>query len=167
SLSVGAGALDRLGERAPAAEYERLEALEKEFRRQQAVVGAFAEAFIEDFDAEFSAAAKRARDALGGTIVECEAVVAEGPRVPGMRPRTRPNPDCRGDDLNDALAQRVDAEARLAAALGEMLALEWPTLQLEARPGPPVGGGERHLPVLDLIRRGAPGALRAIEEADA
>lgn len=159
-------ALDLLGDRAPAAERERLAALEKEFNRQQAVVGAFAETFIEDFDAEFSAAVGRARAAMGGTIVECQGTVADGPQVPGLRPRTRPNPDCQGEDLNRDLAAKIDADPQLAAALDEMLALEWPSLELEATPVPPVGQGSRHVPVLALMRQGAGPTLRAIDQAD-
>lgn len=159
-------ALDLLGSRAPAAERERLASLEKDFNRQQAVVRAFAETFVEDFDAEFSAAAERARKAQGGTIVECRATVADGPQVPGLRPRTRANPDCEGDDLNGALAERVDADPKLKAALDEMMALDWPPLKLEASPVPVVGGGERYVSVLSVMQKGAGPTLRAIEQAD-
>lgn len=159
-------ALDLLGDRADPLERERLEALEKEFNRQQAVIRAFADTFVEDFDTEFSAAAERARAALGGTIEECRGTVEDGPRVPGIRPRTKPNPACKGDDLNAELARRVDTDAELKAALDEMLALEWPQLKLDVRFVSPVGGGERHVSVLGLFQEAAPDALRAIEQAD-
>lgn len=159
-------ALDLLGDRAPAAERERLEELQKTFNRQRATLQAFAETLLEDVDGEFRAAVERAVASVPGEVTVCEGEVADGPRVPGMRQRTRPNPDCTGDDLNDALAGKVDADPALRRALREIVAVEWPALDLPSEPQAPVGGGARWISVHALLRQGAAGTLKRIVQED-
>ena len=158
-------ALDLLGDRAPAAEQERLEGLERDYQRQYAVVQAFADDLIGGFDGAFQAAVDKAVAAAGGAV-ECEAMIASGARIPGMPARTAPNPACQGDDLNAALAAAVDADPALKTAIDEVLARPWPPMALPPEPQAPVGGGERWLSVHDLMMAGARDALQAIELRD-
>lgn len=159
-------ALDLLGERAPAAERERLDALEKEFNREQAVLGAFASTMMEDFDLEFTAAMERAIAAEGGDLVQCERMVASGPSLPGIPQRKSENPDCKGEDKSPAIAARMDADPALQKAVGEILALEWPALTIAEAPQAPVGGGSQWLGVTPFFQRHLRQALVRIQQAD-
>ncbi|MCB9684494.1 MAG: hypothetical protein H6738_05200 [Alphaproteobacteria bacterium] len=162
-------ALDLLGSQAPAAERERLEKLQTAFQREHAVLQAFADRVIEDYDTAFVAAVQRAVEGVDGEVMECEARVmpaSTGPRIPGMKPQSEPNPDCVGEDLNAKLAAVVDADPELAAAIEEILGRKWPVLTVAAEPQAPIGSGERWLRVRDLMVAGAQGPLRAIDRAD-
>jgi hypothetical protein len=157
--------LDLLGDRAPAAERDRLEALEKEFQRQHAVLQDFADRLVADYDQAFTTAVERAVKAKG-EVVECQATIRSGPALPGVPSREQKNPDCQGEDLNAALAATVDADAALKAAVEEVLARPWPELGLASEAQAPVGGGERWIAVRDLLLAGARPKLQQIEAAD-
>lgn len=158
-------ALDLLGERAPAGERERQAQLEKEFHREFAVLEAFANTMMEDFDAVFGAALERALAKHPGAV-ECEAVIATGAALPGMPAPTKKNPACKGDDLNATIAKAMDGDATLRRELDEILGLPWPELKLDAAPQPVVGGGTRYVHVDAMFRKLAPDALRRIDQQD-
>jgi len=157
--------LDLLGSRAPEAERQRAEALQRDFNREFAVLQAFADTIVEDVQTEFEAAVERAIATLGATAVQCEREIPDGPNVPGMRGRTKPNPDCTGDDLNTALAEAIDADPTLKAAVTEITAMTWPTITVPTDAQDPVGG-PRYLDVRDFFVIGARDAMNRIDEAD-
>jgi hypothetical protein len=154
--------LDLLGDRAPAAERERLEALQKRFNREVGVLRAFADTALEDFDAVFSDAMQRALPR--GTKV-CEGTIPDGPALPGMPARTRPNPDCPGADRSADVARAMDADPALRAAVTEILALRWPELTVDATPQAPVGGAT-WIGVQPFARALLRDRLAAIDRAD-
>ncbi|MEQ1572116.1 MAG: hypothetical protein ABMA64_41190 [Myxococcota bacterium] len=158
-------ALDLLGERAPAAERARLEALEKEYNRQHAVLQQFADQLVSDYDAAFTGAVERAASSKG-EVVQCAATVRSGPALPGMPSRAQSNPDCPGANLNAAIAAVVDADAGLKAALDEILSRPWPEIGLESAAQAPIGGQERWMAVRDLMVAGARERLQQIVAAD-
>lgn len=159
-------ALDLLGTRAPEVERERLEALEKTFGRERAALDAFANTIITDYDLVYMAAVQRALAAHGGEIEECEDQQPVGPAMPGMPSRTQKNPDCHGPELNGSLAQSVDSDPELKAALDEILSRPWPTITIAVQQAAPVGGGDRYLLVRDLFVAGAKATLKAIDQED-
>lgn len=159
-------ALDLLGDRAPQEERARLEALEKQFNREKAVVEAFASTLIEDVDGAFYGAVERAIGSLGVTAAECEREVPTGPQVPGMRVRTAKNPACVGDDLNARIAAAVDGDGALAKDIDEILALPWPDFTVAAEARPAVGDHTTWIAVYPLFAKGARDALATIDRAD-
>jgi hypothetical protein len=158
-------ALDLLAVRAPVDEHVRLEELDRQFNREFAVLQVFSDAMMDDFMREFEASLERALADLPGAI-PCEREIADGPQIPGMRTRTKANPECRGEDLNARLAATMDADPTLGAAIAEILALEWPDLSVNPSAQTPSGGGERHVHVDALLRAGARSALRDIDADD-
>jgi hypothetical protein len=158
-------ALDLLGDRAPQAERERLEAIEKSFHRQEAELQAFADALVGDFDGAMRGAMERAA-ASYGEAMRCQGQIAAGPRVPGMPVKTQKNPECQGRDLNADIAAAMDADAELKAVVDEVLGREWPAVTFPEEPQAPVGAGEQWLSVRDLLVAGARDALRAIDRED-
>lgn len=158
-------ALDLLGPAAPAAEREQLDAMEKAYNRDHAVLQAFADALVGDFDLAFGDAIERA---LAGRpdAVRCEREIPDGPSLPGMRMRTKANPDCVGEDLNDGLAKALDADPVLKARLDEVLSRAWPVLDVPTGPVPPIGGAGRWVGVAPFWNKAAPRALRDIRRAD-
>jgi hypothetical protein len=162
-------ALDLLGDRAPAAERERLDALERDYQRQYAVAQAFADDLVGSFDAAFQAAVDEAVAGAGGAV-ECEATVSSGPRIPGMPAKRTANPACQGKDLNADLAAAVDADPALKAAIDEVVGRPWPEVALPPEPQTPIPAGpaaaERWLSVHDLMMAGAREALQAVELRD-
>lgn len=157
-------ALDLLGDRAPAAERERLTELRTRFNRERAVLQAFANTMIEDFDNEFGEAMSRA---LPEGAVSCPPTIADGPSLPGIPAATRPNPACKGADLNDSIAEAMDADPQLRSAIEEILALEWPTITLDDSPQAVLGGGDAWIGVSPWFETAVPGRLKAIDRADA
>ncbi len=157
--------LDLLGDRAPAAERERLDKIEAAFNRDFAVLQAFADTVIEDVDTEFKAAVERAIATLEATAVECEREIQDGPQVPGMRARMKPNPECKGEDLNEKLAEVLDADPALKAAVGEITAMQWPKITVPADAVDPIGG-PRHIHTREFFMAGARDAMIAIDRAD-
>lgn len=158
-------ALDLLGDRAPADQRERHQALEKAYNRSFAEVQAFADTLVGDFDAAFQAAIDRAL-LKKPDAQRCQREIADGPQVPGMRPRTRANPDCLGDDLNAGLARAIDADPVLTSALKDLTARPWPAFALEPEPVAAVGGSGRWISVSGFWAKAAPKALRAIRNQD-
>ena len=166
ALSLYRESLDLLGDLAPEAEYNRLDALEKQYNRERAVLEAFANTLVDDVDTTFLASLDRAKTAIGFKAMECEREIQVGPRVPGMRGRTEANPDCKGDDLNAALAKAMDADPKLQAAVAEIIALDWPTFGIGAEAQSAIGDGDGWIWVRPVFAKGAPQALRAIDDAD-
>lgn len=160
-------ALDLLGSRAPAAERERLDALEKQYHREEAVLQAFADEIITDFDTVMGGAMNVAL-AKFPEAERCRAEIeVPGPKVPGMRSRTKANPDCTGEDLNAEIAKAMDAFPTLNADIDEILALEWPTVTVDATPQTAVGEGvERWVHVRALTRATAKPQLAEISRED-
>jgi hypothetical protein len=159
-------ALDLLGDRAPAAERDRLEALEKEYQRQHAVLQAFADQVVADYDGVFTAAVDRAVAGIKGEVEQCAATIRKGPNLPGMPTREEKNPDCHGEDLNGKLAASVDQDAALKAAIDEILNRPWPTVQLDSAAQAPIGGQARWISVRELMVAAARGPLQSIDQAD-
>ena len=157
--------LDLLGDRAQAEDIQRLTEIEKEYNREFAVLQAFADTVIEDVDSEFQAAVQRAITTLGATAVMCEKEIPDGPRVPGMRGRTKLNPECTGEDLNAGLAEALDADPLLKTAVTEITAMTWPTITVPTQPGKPVGG-PRYLDVRDFFFVGARDVMATIDRED-
>lgn len=153
-----------LGGRAPEAAWEDFRATKKRFNRQKAVVDAFATTMMEDFDATFGAALERAAATFPGAA-QCLTEVPVGRALPGMPRRTEKNPDCTGDDLNGEVAAAMDADPELVAAVDEILALEWPPLDVPAEPMPAVGDGP-WIPVSPWFRAAMGPTLTAIDRAD-
>ena len=158
-------ALDLAGSRAPAAERQRLETVRTAFNRSFAVFEAFAVTMMEDFDAEFIGAMERAAAAVGGDQI-CEGQIPDGKPMPGIRPRMKSNPDCKGEDLNGAVAEAMDADAALASAIDEILALEWPAMGVAAEAQAPLGDGARYIHLDVFMRTGAARTLQRIDQAD-
>ena len=157
--------LDLLGAAAPAAERERLDTLRKTYNRERAQLESFASYMMEDFDSVFLGAMDRAVASHKGAQ-ECEAMVQKGPSMPGIRPRFEKNPDCTGEDLNALIADAMDRDATLAAAVKEILTVDWPGLTSGAEAMAPVGGGDRWVSVSALVKKGAPSALAMIDRED-
>jgi hypothetical protein len=157
--------LDLLGDRAPAAERTRYDELEKSYNRQFAVLQSFTNTMVDDFDGAFMGALGRALKSHPDAV-ECAAQIATGPAIPGIGGRTKPNPDCKGDDLNAALAKAMDADPQLTKDVDGILARAWPELALPAAPQAPVGTGTRWASPSTLVRKGAPDALKAIDRTD-
>jgi hypothetical protein len=92
--------------------------------------------------------------------------VAKGPSMPGLPVRTQKNPACVGDDLNQGIAQQMDADPVLKKAVDEILGVTWPDLDVPVEPAAPIGGPERHVSINVVMRTGAEDALRAIDRED-
>lgn len=158
-------ALDLLGARAPEAERARLDALTTEYNREFAVLQDFAGHMVDDFDGAFLGALDRAR-AKYPEAVECERDIADGPGVPGMKRRTKPNPACKGTDLNGTLAKAMDADPKLVADVADIAGRTWPNVELDTTPQPAIPTGDRSVDVVTLFKTGAKGTLKAIADAD-
>ena len=164
--------LDLLGEREPAGQRDRLAALEKQFNRDFAVAQQFADEIVTAFDGAFKSSLERALAAHpdGGTAERCLSQVPDGPKLPGMRQRTKANPDCPGDALNGALAAAMDRDAALQAELDDVLSREWPQLSLPTEPVDPVvpegSAGSAWLDVSEFFQSAMRDALRDIDRRD-
>ena len=106
SLATYQQSLDLLGERAPAAERERLEGLWTAYGREQAELQSFAGALMEDFDTVFTAAMERAAGAHPDAVM-CERSIRKA-GLPGMPGREEANPGCQGEDLSPTIAAAMD-----------------------------------------------------------
>jgi hypothetical protein len=157
--------LDLLGPAAPAADRERLLALEADYFAQHNRAQAFLDQLVGGFDDLFSGAVQTAVKAAGGGE-PCEKMIPSGPQLPGIRPRLAPNPACQGEDLNPRIAAAIDADPALGASLDKLLGQPFPAITLESKPMPPVGAGERWIAVDQLFTAGAKEKLRAIDTAD-
>jgi hypothetical protein len=157
--------LDLLGARAPAAERERRAAIRTAFNREFAVLQAFSDTMMDDFDAEFRAAVQRAVKGLGD-VKECKREIPDGRPLPGLPARTKPNPDCGGEDLSPRIADAIDGDPKLQRAIDEILRLEWPKLTVPSQAMAVIGGGDRWVEPYALVAKAAPKNLRAIDQAD-
>ena len=79
----------------------------------------------EDTGAEFGAALDRALKGLGRTAQECGAT--------GVAAMVGAAKDCPGDDLNAAIAARMDADLALGRVVQEISAVPWPAQTNPAR----------------------------------
>lgn len=157
-------ALDLLGDRAPAAERERLAALEKTYHREHAVLSAFAQEQADAFDAAFSSAMERAIGERDLTV--CRVATQSGPRM--TRSRVEGPSSCPGTNMSATLAAAMDVDAVLKAEVDVILGAAWPSMTVDAKPMEAVGGsGLTHsVPVRTWAKRLAPDALISIEQAD-
>lgn len=83
----------------------------------------------DDSGATFTAAMERALAPFAEeySLAECgEAMNLVALAGPGGRQKAR----CEGEDLNDRVAEALDADEALAAAVDEMIALEWPQVAI-------------------------------------
>jgi hypothetical protein len=164
--------LDLLGDREPAGQRDRLAALEKQYNRDFAVAQQFADDIVGSFDAAFQSALERALKAhpQGASAIRCRAEVPDGPKLPGMRQRTKANPDCTGEALNRALAAAMDRDGVLQAELDAILSRDWPALALPAESVEPVvpdgSDGTAWLDVAEFFRSAKRDALRDIDRMD-
>ncbi len=164
--------LDLLGDREPVGQRDRLDALEKQYNRDFAVAQQFADEIVGAFDEAFQKSLKRALEAHpeGASAERCVAEIPDGPKLPGMRQRTKPNPDCTGEALNGALAAAMDRDEALKAELNDILGRDWPSLQLptaEVEPVVPEGSeGAAWLDVSEFFRAEMRDALRDIDRRD-
>ena len=158
-------ALDLLGDAAPDDERERLTQLRTEYNREFAQLQAFADAVVEDFDAEFTSAMERAMRPHADAQV-CERMVAAGRALPGMPARMEKNPACKGEDLNAAIAAAMDADPALKQAVSEITSATWPTVDLTPTPQAPVGPTEAWIDVRSFIGALAGDRLRQISRED-
>ena len=154
-------ALDLLGERASAAERDRLAELERRYHRDLAVLQAAVDELVGGFDAAFSSSLERALADHPGAV-RCEREVASGPSIPGLGARRKTNPACQGEDLNATLARALDADPRLVASL-DTLPTELPGFGLTVEPMP---GPERWVGVAPFFQAVAGSRLRAIRHED-
>ncbi len=158
-------ALDLLGDAAHPDDHDRLASLERDYHRQKAVLQVFADELVEDFDIAAKGAVQRAAEPLG-ELVQCVAEIPDGPQVPGMRPRTKANPECTGTDMNPTMAQAMDQDAELGEALAALRERPWPDLQLESVPQRSSNGAERWVSFRTLLVTAADGPLRRIDQQD-
>ena len=156
--------LDLLGERAPAAERERLDQIRTTWGREQAELSDFASALMEDFDMVFTAAMERALEAHPEARM-CEATLRES-SLPGMPAREKSNPDCTGEDLNPGLAAAMDADPALASQIEELLSRSWPAMTTPDQPQPAIGDTGSWVAVDRFFSEAATPALKAIYQAD-
>ena len=166
ALNNYALALDLLGGAATDEQKTRLDDLEKQFNRDKAQLEAFASALIEDVDTVFYDGVERALAPLEGEYAMCEREIPTGPQVPGMRPRTEPNPECTGDDVNAKIVAALDRDAELKAAIDEIVALEWPNYAVDTTPQPAIGTAGAWIGVRPLFAKGAAAALKKIDYDD-
>jgi len=156
--------LDLLADAEPSGQRDRLAALEKQYNRDFAEVQRFADVLVGDFDSAFKAALSRALVAHQGAV-RCRAEVADGPKLPGMRQRTRANPDCSGPSLNIALAAAIDADAQLRVELEEIAQRQWPVYTEDSTPVAATGGS-RWVEVSGFFRAAVGDRLRSIDRLD-
>lgn len=156
-------ALDLLGDVAPAAERTRHQELLTRYNREHAKLEAFAGVMMEDFDAELTGAMERAIQSTAPDAVECAAMIPQGKPIPGIRQRMIANPDCKGDDLNAAIAAAMDADPELNEAIDEILALEWPAITMDEEPQ---GQASPHAHVDTFLRPLVQDELKRIDRAD-
>ncbi|MBN2798324.1 MAG: hypothetical protein JXX28_04190 [Deltaproteobacteria bacterium] len=157
--------IDLLGE---AAEGDRaaLKEQEERFHREKAVIEVFGQVMMDDFNEVFSTSMERALAALPGEELRCAAQIPVGRSVPGIPQRMQDNPDCTGPSASEGVAQAMDRDPALRAALDEILALEWPALSAVNGQSPAYGGGDGWLSPQELLRRTQGEALRRIAEED-
>lgn len=154
-------ALDLLGDAAPPEERARLQALERQYHRELAVLQAAVDEKVAGFDQAFGSALARALRGHPGAE-RCARQVAAGPAIPGLGARTERNPACRGDDLNARLAAVMDEDSTLFLELNQVTGpLPTFSLPVEAMPS-----GERWIGVAPFFQAAAGDALRAIRQAD-
>jgi hypothetical protein len=155
--------LDLLGDRAPAAERERMENIRQSFGREQAALAEFAGRLMEDFDMVFTQAMERAVAAHPDAQM-CEATIRKA-ALPGMPAKEEANPDCTGEDLNGTIAAAMDADEALSGQIDELLGREWPTITVPDDPQNPIGS-ELWVTVDRFFGKAAKPSLRAIRDRD-
>ncbi|MCO4744111.1 MAG: hypothetical protein KC912_04945 [Proteobacteria bacterium] len=164
SLTLYEENLDLLGDRAPAAERERLATLLKAYNREQAQLQAFAGALMEDFDQVFTGAMERAVAAHPDAVL-CETVVRTR-ALPGMPAKEEANPDCKGENLNAAISAAMDADPVLTGAIDELLGREWPAITQPTDAQAPIGGESSWVSVDRFFEEGAKASLTTIRRDD-
>lgn len=169
ALNAYQEALDLLGERASEVERTRLDELQRAFARQGADLQLAADSLIEDFDTAMVGAMERA-SAPFGELQRCKATIpvpSEGPRIPGMAGKTKPNPECKGEDRNQAIATAMDHDEGLTSAIDAMMDREWPTVELPSAPQAPTpGDADEWVMARDLLTKVAGDGMKTIRRRD-
>ncbi len=159
--------IEALGERAPAAEREAMAAAELDYNRQFARLQAHADQAVGETESTFGVALDRAIRAMNVTDEPCEATrPVGGVALPGMPMRTEKNPSCSGDDINSAIAKRLDQDPDLIRFVEAELAADWPALALAPVAMAPVGDGARNASVSAFLHAAAAAAMRAVDKSD-
>lgn len=159
--------IDALGDRAPAAEREAMAAAELDYNRQFARLQAHADHAVGQTESMFGVALDRAIRAMNVTDEPCEATrPVGGVSLPGMPLRTEKNPACTGEDVNAAIAKRLDQDPELTRFVEAELAADWPALALAPVAMAPVGEGPRTASVSAFLHAAAAAAMRAVDKSD-
>ncbi len=105
--------------------------LRKQAAHQYLQVQRFADLLAEDSEATFGAALERALANLG---VDAKPCTAQRDSMMGpMRGMGGAN-SCEGEDVSQQLAQRMDQDKALQAAVAEIKGLDWPSFVVEGSP---------------------------------
>jgi hypothetical protein len=122
-------------ERAPDGFIAYTAELRRESAGQSAMVQAFVDTIVDDFEVTFGGAMERVLQQAteGYDVTLCKA---EG--IHAMMGRSQ----CEGTDLAPIIGEHMDGDAELAADVEEILSLEWPSFTIEGRAQPviPVTG---------------------------
>ncbi|MEN0061487.1 MAG: hypothetical protein AAGA48_05010 [Myxococcota bacterium] len=159
-------ALDLLGDRASEVERTRLLELRRAYSKQESEVQFVADGVIEDFDTAMVAAMQRAIEPFGDAQ-RCKARLQKGPQLPGMPVKDEPNPECKGQNLNEAIAKAMDEDTTLAKVVDEVLERPWPAIAMPDEPQPVLGeGATEWILVRDLMTTAAKPSLSDITRRD-
>jgi len=158
-------ALDLWGPGGSTSEREQLQALRTQYSVQFEGLQQFTDTFVTDFDLLFSDAMAR-QLVRHPDAVPCERSLPAGPRMPGLPARVTANPECKGEDLNPALASSIDQDTALQAGLDELLNRTWPTIVLDASPVALSDNPERWIAVGSLAHSLLNASLRQIDKDD-
>lgn len=158
-------ALDLWGTAGTEAHRQDLAAYRGAFNQQFSALQDFTDTFVTDFDRIFSEAMAR-QLARHPEAAQCERSLPAAPSMPGLPTRLKPNPECKGEDLNPKLAAGLDEDPVLQQALDELLHRSWPLVQLDASPAPVEGAAPRWLDVRLTTHRVASDILRQIAKDD-
>ena len=109
---------------------------------------------------------QRAIDAIAPQAVECLAMVPTASALPGIDVPLKQNDKCEGQNINKAVAERMDNDAALKTAIDEIAALEWPVITLEPVVQAPIGADGGSVQVLSFIRQIYGKELNIIREHD-
>ncbi len=127
-------------QRAPDGFLAYAEELRKQSNGQTARVQAFVDTLVDDFEVTFGGAMERvlavATDGYDVTLCKAEGVHA-------LMGRSQ----CQGTDLAPAIGKAMDSDADLLEDVDEIIALEWPSFEVEGRAQPvvPITGVGAHI----------------------
>lgn len=157
--------LDFLGDRASQDGPTRWADLRQAHGRNRATLEAFADALIDDFNVAMVDAMDRARLAFPGAL-PCVSRIADGPSLPGIPARTKPNPECTGQNHSQAIAAAMDADADLSRRVADILARPWPSVDVDRTPVSATPGSAHWIDVAAFVEAAAPQKARDIDVND-